>query len=70
MDGDDSMDDAGDMRRRARHCIDQADQPGTSPLQQLALLQMATRLLEIADHPDRIGQIDDALPGTKDHPDS
>jgi hypothetical protein len=65
------MYDAIEIRKRARHCIEQADEPDKSPSQQLALLRMATVLLEIADDAECINRlIGAAVTGAKPHRDS
>jgi len=65
------MYDAAKIRQWARHCIDQAEEPGRLPSQQLTLLRMATMLLEIADDPECVHRlIGDAVSGAKHHLDS
>jgi len=65
------MYDPTEIRKLAQDCIEQAEEPCKSPSQQLALLRMATMLLEIADAPESINRLlDDAMSGTKRHLDS
>jgi hypothetical protein len=65
------MYDAAELRKRARHCIEQAEEPDMQPSRQLALLRFAATLLELADEAERINRlIGDAMTGTKPHLDS
>lgn len=63
------MYDAAEFRKRADHCMRQANEPGLSRRHQTVLLRMASKWLELAVDAERIGGLfDDVLPPDRDSP--
>ena len=61
------MYDAAEFRKRAQHCVQQANNPGLSQIGQTILLQMAAKWIELAEDAERVNAL---MADPQEHPTS
>jgi hypothetical protein len=51
------MYDAAEFRKRAQHCVEQANEPGRLKSEKTLLLRMAAKWVELAEDADRVNAL-------------